>query len=371
MSVAQRAAAAEFLQPIIHETTTQRQHVRLRAPVAVIFEDQTLRAEDWSVAGFSVAGASRVPLSGAIIAIRLRFSLEGLDVETAFEAEVRRSDSQCGAFAARFVNITQSQLSFLHAIANAVISGEVVRVGDFMAVAKYTAPAPKRDAGTSDPPGIRTRLTRLGFLSCLWIIALGLVGIIVINGFNRAFVLTGNGVLTSPEASLQRAPSAVTLLSIDGVVGARKAPGALLATVERVDGSLLLMRSPCDCIIAETLLEPGAFVARGTPLLTLVPATARLWASIAMPLQAAQALQRGDRAMVHFFTTQAPIRARVERINLPGLTREVTSGGPSGGGIRGVPMAVVTLAPDEALPTALAGQPLTARINTARLPRID
>jgi alginate biosynthesis protein Alg44 len=371
MSVAQRSIASDFIQPIVHETTTQRQHVRLRAPVSVIFEDQHLSADDWSVAGFSVSGAESVPASGAVIAVKLRFTLEGLDVESAFEAEVRRSDHTRGAFAARFVNLTQSQLSFLHAIANAVISGEIVRVGDFMAMAKYTAPTAKRDAAPALKPDARARFARLGLLSCLWIIALGLVTIIVVNGFNRAFVLTGNGVLTSPEASLQRAPSAVTLVSIDGVVGARKGPGALLATVERLDGSLVLMRSPCDCVIAETLLEPGAFVERGTPLLTLVPASTRLWASVAMPLQAAQNVQRGDRAMVHFFTARGPVRARVERITLPGLTSEVTSGVTSGGGLRGAPMAVVTLATDVALPSTLAGQPLTARINTARLPRID
>lgn len=371
MSAAHQTAEREFTQAIIHETTTQRQHVRLRAPVSIIFGGQCLGADDWSVAGFSVSGADRVPLSGAVIAVKLRFSLEGLDIETAFDAEVRRADKGRGAFAARFVNLSQNQLSFLHAIANAVISGEIVRVGDFMAIAKYTAPALKRDAVVAAKLDLRARFARIGLLSSLWIIALGLVGIIVVNGFNRAFVQTGNGVLTSPEATLQRAPSAVTLVSIDGAAGSRKGPGALLATVERLDGSLFLIRSPCDCIIAETLLEPGAFVERGTPLLTLVPATARLWASVAMPLQAAQTLQRGDRAMVHFFTAQAPVRARVERITLPGLTNEVTSGGTSGGGIRGAPMAVVTLATDVALPTALAGQPLTARINTARLPRID
>lgn len=354
---------------IVHASRTQRQHVRLRTPLAITLEGKTYETTDWSAAGFAITGAKGPFAVGAFHEVKLQFEFGVLELAVELNAEIRRHDPGSGKLAARFVNPDQRQLGLIHAIIDAVISGEIVRSGDILNALQRDSLLPARLDAAPPKPRLFAAARALVVLVGLWSVALGLIGFILVNGFSRAFIVAGSGVLSSPEASVVRPITESTILAYPNAVGTRVMPGAAVVSLEDASGKIQSLMSSCDCVIAETGAPVGAYVNRGAPLITLVPAQGRLWGTVMVPLETAQRLRRGDRATLSFFTTDGPVKARVEKIALPGLSADLVanSGVRASAGSSFAPNAVITLATDTRIPTRLAGQPILVRINTARI----
>lgn len=352
---------------IVHETETQRQHVRLRIPITVTIDGKTYVGKDWSVAGAAVEGLQPAPRVGQRVPLVLNFDFESFQFEIKVEGEVRRATTD-GEVGFLFAGMSPTSLSLLQYLVGAYLSGEVVVSGDVLAIAKrenYTAPR-KQKGVEPQRVAFLPMAQRFVMLGVLWAIGLGLVAFIVLSAYTRAFVIKADGVLTSPDAQIIRSPDAGTVLSIDARPGARVAPDQIVASIQGVDNQVKTIVAGCDCVAGESIAAPGAFLSRGAPLLNLVPRTGRLSAEFLVPLEQARRIKAGDRAMVTFYLSDRQARGQVERVILPSFNETNSYARVSQGLVQLT--AVVRVRFSDPLPVSNVGQPASVRINALPQP---
>lgn len=351
---------------IVHEASSQRQYIRLRVPISVRIADEVYNASDWSVAGVSVSDMKTLPAVGQLVPMVLLFKFENFAFELDLTGEVRRvnSDKSVG-FA--FADLDAEKLSLLQYLIGAQLSGEVVQVGDVLAIVKrenFTGARLKPKAAAGKQSIVPT-VQRLALLCMLWSIGLGLTGYIAYSAYLRGFVVHADGVLASPDAHMLRAPKAGTVLSVDAKSGQHVLPNQTLSSLEAIDGNVALAASNCDCIMGEALATPGAFIARGAPIAQLVPTTGRMGGEFIVPLDAAKRIRPGDRISADIFVGDRYYSGRVERVVLPTFGESNAYAKVAEGVIQ--LSAVVRVKFDKKLPAAMVGQPASVNISTLRL----
>src|SRR3546814_485253 len=186
---------------VVHESATQRQHIRVHLPVAVKFGGREYPAVNWSVAGLLLADVFDPPTPGLIIPLELVFDFEGFAFNLELTGELLRADPESGQAAFRFTELTPDRLSLLQHIVGAFIAGDVVSTGDLLAIAKrenFTSPRGGKAAEEQGSASSRlfANAQRLIMLGILWLIALSLVGLILVNAFTRLYIVPADGVLT-------------------------------------------------------------------------------------------------------------------------------------------------------------------------------
>ncbi|EGF90083.1 type IV pilus assembly PilZ [Asticcacaulis biprosthecium C19] len=353
---------------IVHEASSQRQHVRLRVPITVTIGDDTYEATDWSVAGLGAGPFAIVPAVGQIVPLTLIFKFEGFAFELAVKGEVKQANPETKFAGFAFVDVAPNSLSLLQYLIGAQLSGEMVTSGDVLAIIKrenFTGARlqAKEDAGQKK--SIMPTVQRLVLLAILWSIGLGLVGYIGYSAFARGFVVRADGVLASPDAQMLRAPKAGTVLSVDAKPGERVLPNQNLSSLEAIDTSVVNIASNCDCIMGEILAAPGAFIARGAPIAQIVPTSGRIGGEFIVPLEAARRIRPGDHVVADIYVGDRYYNGRVERVVLPTFGETNAYARVSQGVIQ--LSAVVRVNFDRKLPASMVGQPASVRVSTLRL----
>lgn len=349
----------------VHEAFTQRQFVRLRTPLLVTIGDKTYRSRDWSVAAVRVDGVEPLPRVKELVELKLKFQFENFALEMEATAEVNRVDAAENAAVYLFTELSPTNLSLLHYLVGALISGESLTASDVLAIAQRdNFTAPRRSA---PPVEDRSALAkRLALIAVLWIVGLGLVGFVLVSALTRAFVVDSNGVLTSSAPQTLRAPDTGAVIAWNAAKGERVEPQAAIASFETLQGNQVTVASPCDCIVADAKVEPGEVLGRGAPLLTLAPATAPLAGEFVVPLADAKRLRQGDSVHIDFFGQHPPIKGRVKTVNLPTFPDESAYARDRAGAMQLTALVHVEL--QERVPFTMIGRPAAARINTLRTP---
>src|SRR3546814_15666606 len=81
---------------VVHESATQRQHIRVHLPVAVKFGGREYPAVNWSVAGLLLADVFDPPTPGLIIPLELVFDFEGFAFNLELTGELRSEERRVG-----------------------------------------------------------------------------------------------------------------------------------------------------------------------------------------------------------------------------------------------------------------------------------
>lgn len=309
---------------IVHESSYQRQHVRLKLPLEIELGGETYRVEDWSVAGFSVSGMKQALKRGDLFEARLRFPFEGFDFSMQVRCEVRnlRGAGDDSSLGCRFVEISPRHQAMLHFFVDAYLSGEIADAGDLIAIAarENFGAARKEPPAVIYPKGFRGVMQRAGrgaAFACLVGAGTVLVAVIGLNLFERFFIIHGEGVLDSAQTVIAPAPRAGTAIMAGIEPGKRVAPGTLLARIMTSDTDGETVASPCDCLVGESLTGNGSAVGKGQPLITLVPVTAAVRASVDVTLDNLRDVAIGDRAYVSFYDGREAVYGKVADIRLP------------------------------------------------------
>lgn len=357
---------------IAHESSYQRQHVRLKLPIEIELGGQTFRVEDWSVAGFSVGGVN-VPLNrGDLFMARLRFPFEGFDFSMQVRCEVRHAQPKLGGaggfLGCRFVEISPRHQAMLHFFVDAYLSGEIADAGDLIAVAarenfgaeRKLPPAPPRATGLR---GLAQRAARSAAFASLLAAGTVLVAVICLNLFERFFIIHGEGVLDSAQTLIAPAPRAGTAIMAGIEPGKRVAPGTLVARVMTSDTEGESVTSPCDCLVGQPLTGNGASVGKGQALITLVPVTAAVRANVDVVLDDLRSVTIGDRAYVSFYDGREAVYGRVADIRLPISSTQTAIAAAPAEARRGT----VVIEFDAPIDAALVGKPIEAHIGLVDL----
>lgn len=359
---------------IVHESASQRQHLRLKTPVMGEVAGRMCRIDNWSVGGIGLNDFEGDAQLGDRIPVTLHFPFEGFDMKFDTAILVKHVDSSERMLGGAFEDMSPQRLSLLRYLIDSYLTGETVDAGDVLQIVSRdnTARARKNGETTDDGSKLRTFLVtlrrNLGLLILL-IATLVLSAYVAFNLYARTFTVAGDGAITSPQAVVLRMPGTGVVAGFAAAPGARVQPGTLLASLQTADGNVQNVVSDCDCIIGEYLADIGSPLNKSAPIMSMVPATGSTRATLIVRLDEIRKVKNGDRVAVSFFNDDSVAMGTVESVNLPGLTDPTTL---KQAGLKVPELAgSVTVRFDNPISAVRIGQPVSGRIRLYRLELFD
>lgn len=293
-------AAEPAHQNVVHESETQRQHVRVRLPGFVEFDlgGQRYRAKLFDVSaggcGFELPRSGL--RTGQTLAGTLLVSSEPVGFTLPVKMQVRTSDPAGGRVGVRFQDIGPRESGALRQLISSTLAGETVTVGDVMRSANsgsYTRPrAAKAPAAESQGFGGRLRALVVSLVA----LTLGVTafGYALKQIHHIMFVTSASaGKVAGPvyTVSMPREGMFYSLVPDDGLVKKGAAMASFEAPVlDLVRGQSLAanlsseqlnkmmsqtvkgtITSPCDCRVQAQFVANDQYAGRGEPLFELVP----------------------------------------------------------------------------------------------------
>lgn len=290
------------LPAMVHEAEAQRQYVRLRMPVEVVLGDAK-QTYDWSVGGFAVdTDAPFDPLQKPV-ELMFQFNFDGFSLNVPLHAEVRHSRQLAnGKYRTgfQFTDMEREQTAVMQYIVGASLSGEIVRTSDVFAAVNRDSTVKARGKGMPKPPprsvaAKAKRAVSVAFVLGLAAVVVGFVGATV---FERAFLTKSVSASVQVDTITARAPESGALVLFAGAAGQQVEQGQALIGVERTDGRLVYLDSPCSCEVLSAYTREREFVTAGDPIAELAPPDAPVRIRALFEPEAVAGLNGDARAIV-------------------------------------------------------------------------
>ena len=283
---------------VVHESEAQRQHARVRIPAKLRYiaaDRQTLEAriEDLSAGGFCIL--AKQPLRvGDVHRGRLQFLIDNLGLAMDVEFQVRSYDPSNGRAGCQFQNLAQRDIATLRHLITSHLSGELVTMGDVLSTLQrenFTKARKQKDGGS----GLSAfgRLRAVTFSLGVFVAGVAAFGFIAKSVYGLYFISHAqSGVVSMPSinVTMPRDGTVQRLVDVHGEV-AKGAPLASFSTsmldvlkghlddqqlqpakVEELFGKQLsgTLTSPCDCIVAQQLVDDGQYASKGAVIFQLL-----------------------------------------------------------------------------------------------------
>jgi alginate biosynthesis protein Alg44 len=307
------------MQPqIVHESEVHRQHVRLKIPIQVEIDGVRYQVDDWSVGGFGVESVMSSRQPGERFAIRLIFPFEEFEMIMRLDARMVYVDQDHGRFGCAFMGMTKEHAEIFRYLVDAYLAGEVVSAGDILQVRGRDNTAPARIQPVYEPDleedSWAAKLRRYGAFAGFGLAGLALIAAIFFGLKERYFTIAANSAVIEAPVVEIRAPVSGRLISALEP-GERVFDGTLLGTIQGLDGTIVTLESPCDCLVLEQLALSGQHYQVGDDLVALVETDAPLMVRAQMPLEQAERLEVGDRAEIRFPGRAELLYGQIERLD--------------------------------------------------------
>lgn len=357
---------------VVHESEAQRQFARVKIPAKLRYigpnrETFEAKVEDLSAGGFSII--SKKPLvQGEVYRGRLMFVIDNLGLGMDIEFQARSVDGD-GRVGCAFQNLDQQDIATLRHLITSHLSGELVTVGDVLGtLQRDNFTKARKRGGANNGMSAFGRLRAVTFSLGVFIVGLAAFGFVAKSVYGLYFVSHAQAGLVSIPASNVTMPRDGTINSLIAVnsTAAKGAPMATFSTSmldvlkDHLDDAQLTpdritemfgkqltgtLTSPCDCVVAEQLVADGQFASKGQVIFQMIPKTATANVDARFTYRQFPDVRPGTRVS---FQVAGEDKLR------QGLIVSSTS-------LNSLDMSSdirVQIKPDEALPTALAGQPV-------------
>ena len=301
---------------IVHETETQRQHVRVTLPARAEINGKDYTVKDLSSGGIGVTGFKGALKKGEIFHFTLILPFADFSLDTYLEAQVQNIDKDLTTLGARFVNLSSTQITLISHVIRTFISGDIVEADEMLDVVK------RHDFMRIRSEAEKEASHKWGFKAWAGLLAIALLGAALVtfifsNIYHSLFFITANTGVISAQALDVKAPVFGKFQSSLNANTVEVKEGDVIGRViltGRGPENALLMTSPCTCYIAETYAQNGAFVETGDPVFSLVPLNTRPVVDVFMNAQAAQSLSVNDRAKMRILGSAQEFEGRVSDI---------------------------------------------------------
>jgi mannuronan synthase len=359
---------------LVHESETQRQHVRARLPGVLELElaegPQRFRLQDLSAGGLAFAVRGRSLRSGQLCEGRVLLQLESITLTVPVRLQICWVDAQGGRAGARFETLADGEAATLRRVIGAYLGGEVIGAGDVMhTLSRSNLTAPRARA----EPVARSRGARFrAFAQTTLILIAGVAALVYVvqrideqllgarstaarvSGPSYQVAMPRDGVFRSlvPADGIVRkgTPLGSFETSMLGMVGAQALEASL--TPQQIDALLGkqikgTVTSPCDCRVASLYVSDEQYVAKGERIADLAPIEFDPY------VLARFNADRADR-----LTPGAPVSLRIsgEALARSGKVAQMRPGGSDVATLSDD--IVVVVEPDEALPMELMSRPV-------------
>lgn len=286
--------------PVVHESETQRQHVRVRLPGFVELDlggaRHRARLLDVSAGGCAFELPRNALRPGQAMAAMLQISAEPIGFTLPVKLQVCSHDAHSGRVGCRFQDLGPRETGALRQLISSTLAGEAVTVGDVMrstSAASFTRARASR-APAPEAPGLGGRLR--GLVVSLLALTLGITafGYALKQVHHLLFVTSASaGKVAGPvyTVAMPREGTFHSLVPEDGLVKKGAAIASFEAPVlDLVRGQSLAanisseqlnkmmsqvvkgtITSPCDCRVQAQFVANAQYAGRGQPLFELVP----------------------------------------------------------------------------------------------------
>lgn len=285
---------------VVHESDSQRQHVRVRLPGIVEFgtgrDKNPFKLYDLSASGFSFESAGRSFRPGETFRGSLALNLDGVALTLFVNFQVRDHDARSGRTGCSFQELGPQEISALRHLITSHLSGELVAIGDVLHTLSrdnFTRPRANgeaRNAGPSRGRNLRALLGTTAFLTAAAVATIytlgqindrilastaaaakvaGPVYTVVMPREGTFFSLVPDDGIVKKGAPIASFEAPVLDLLRSPAVGASLSPEQLQRLIKTtVKGTIT---SPCDCRVQNQYVATGQYVAREQPLFELMP----------------------------------------------------------------------------------------------------
>jgi alginate biosynthesis protein Alg44 len=372
---------------LVHESETQRQHVRVRVPGIVEVDHAGGRARfrliDLSAGGIGFEAGKAAISPGQRFDGRLQLKLEPMEITIPIRCVVQHADRGNGRVGAAFTELSSAEVSSIRRVVTAYLSGEVIGIGDVMHTLSrnnFASPRSKGDAGVK-----RSAFSRLraGFATAMMLV-IGIVALFFAGGRlqDRLFNTTATAARVSGpqfEITMPRDGVFRSLVPDDGLVKKGAPIGtfetsmldivrsqALAAELPPAEMEALLGRSitgtitsPCDCRVEAAFAADGQFLGKGQPVVALAPTDFDPYVVARFEYPGANRLAIGS-----------PVKLRIdgEGIARDGHVTQLRRGSGSQELDSGL---VVVVESAEPIPSNLLSRPVKVSARRDAMPRID
>lgn len=347
---------------IKHESEYYRQHVRYLIPAKLVFESQTIELHDWSVSGISIDDMPDNIGECQNNKAQLVFEFDFFSFVMPIDIERVRFDKETKSFAGKFANLTNAQLSLLHYVINAFISGEVVSAGDILSVSARDGFIEKDFSKRLDQGLSAWQKTILGLKQFLsYGLFFGLIaGLLFFSAntlYQRLFIIESLSAKILAPITVLRAPDNGFFYNRINDASNLK-PGLLMGIVKLVGGGTASVELPCICEVVETHAADGVFIEKGEPLFTLLPPKATLSVDAQIDFEDVRKIKIGDAASVRL-TDGSVLPGTVEKVT-GSISAELSASAAASSPLR----ATVLVSVQSVIPLEMLGTVAYVQINT-------
>lgn len=362
---------------VVHESEVARQHARLKLPARIKFHGPNREKFDFELIDLSAGGFSLNQPSSPLIVGRqhkgkLAFQVEAIGFAIDVEFVVRSVCSDGLRVGCEFHNLRPREISALRYLITSYLSGGVISLGDMLATQQrnnFTRPR-KHESGNGLSFFARMRATSVSLL--IFLVGLLAFGYVLHQLYGVYFVTHAESARVNVPGQLIGLPRDGSVKSV-AKVGSVVSKGAPLATfsaslldvmkgnlppgqatpenLERLFSRTLQgsLTSPCDCRVVAQLVPDGQVVGKGTTVFELMPIDGVATIEARFPYKNFAKIQPGKEVHFQVAGDEQPRTGKIATVLLDngGLASDLR----------------VTIEPDSALQTDLAGRPVEVTID--------
>lgn len=313
---------------IVHESETQRQHIRVELPAVVKLAGKAYKVKDISTGGFSLKTDKEFILPQGVQEVKILFSFENF----AFHLSVKiapiyfNKTLQVAGF--RFNEMNARQVSVLNHVVKSCLAGLIIGEGEIINIIARDNFTPPREEKAGNDNRVRSFFSRV--LPVAAVAVAGLVGLFLIFGniYENTSVVKSYMSVVGGDVFTVRAQTDGVYYSLLPLAMQQVTKGQNLAFLKTAPppgspvGTLpqdVMIQSPCDCLIINRFSQEGEFHALGEPLFELLPKDGRTWISASLSPEQVHRLQLLDDAHIKIAGESTFIQGNVSEF-LPPLT---------------------------------------------------
>ncbi|QKQ27105.1 HlyD family efflux transporter periplasmic adaptor subunit [Candidatus Reidiella endopervernicosa] len=302
---------------------------------------------------------------------QLLFAFDGFQLIVELEMEVIRYDAESCDFGCRFVNLSKQNLSLIHYVINAFLSGELVNAGDLLHVVGRDSFIKKDlDKKLEENVGGFTRFVQgvkrfVGRLVLFSIFA-ALLWFIGFTAYNRLFVIESLAAKVQGSIVVLRAPDDGFFHQSLKAGSEEINSGQMLGIVKLVNGGAATIEGPCDCLLHDVHVRDDVFVAKGEPLFTLTDKSASMRIEAQVAFEFVDRLKVGDDAEVRLVNGEL-LTGKVIEVRAHTRSEYLQSAPLSRNRGQASEYATVVIEPSRPIPAEMLDSVATVKISTLDL----
>ena len=338
-------------QPIVHESETQRQFVRLPVPSQATVGEKSYYIKDLSSGGVAIVDVQTTYVEGTRFPISLNLPFSSFSLQLVLDVQVKYYLPQEKILGCQFIGLNADQVALINHVIKSFMAGEIVKSGDVLNVAardNFTKPRGKKITSDGKPVvNLKRQIPGLVLVAVLGLAALTFIGA---NLYESLFVMKSNNAFVQGPVTQVRAVE-------QGVFVSKLPAGATTVKNRQEIGAVGEndLKSPCDCLIVTQHRQDGEFVVPGDPILSLVPTESQPWIVALLKPEEARRLTLDGAVRISVAGTKIEFPGKVASIKADMAEPAGTDFASAlGGGSRQVQVRIV---PEQKIPSELINRP--------------